>query len=274
MGGSMGGMGGGMYAQPPPVQQEGKGKGRFVELDDAGWEAQFAKAEEGKEEEAETGTAEREATVGEDKTINLLDGEIPLDASASDAELMKSLEATWSNLQSSLNDSSAISDADMAQWEAQYGAQLNGSDDEDYGLATPDIRKTWTKDNVDAFLADKAEFPFNKENDYLTHPDPFAEGQRLLAEGAPLSEAALAFEAACRLDETRGEAWKAAGETWAADEREVKGIRALEKAVGCGGKEGVGAWMVSLSFLTLTRRLLTLSVSSSAHSHSPSPSPT
>ncbi|SDA01448.1 BZ3500_MvSof-1268-A1-R1_Chr10-1g02676 [Microbotryum saponariae] len=245
MGGSAAG---GMYQPSPTVQQDVKGKGRFVELDDADWEAQFARAGESAQEPAGAVTeeADQKDKIIDDKaapldTINLLDGDLDIDASESDAELLKELEKTWQNLQGTLQESSSISDAEMAAWEAQYGSQFVNGDDGEFDL--PDMRKIWTKDNVDGFLQEDLSYPYATENEYLHHPDPFAEGQRLLAEGAPLSEAALAFEAACKLDPSRAEAWKAAGETWAADEREVKGIRALEKAVACGGPDGVGAWM-------------------------------
>ncbi|SCV73897.1 BQ2448_6327 [Microbotryum intermedium] len=245
----MGGSGaGGMYQPSPSVQQDIKGKGRFVELDDADWEAQFAKAGESAQEPARATEVDQSAKdrVIDDKgaplgTINLLDGDLDIDASESDAELLKELEKTWQNLQGTLQESSSISDAEMAAWEAQYGSQFVNGDEGEFDL--PEMRKVWTKDNVDGFLQEDLSYPYATENEYLYHPDPFAEGQRLLAEGAPLSEAALAFEAACKLDPGRAEAWKAAGETWAADEREVKGIRALEKAVACGGADGVGAWM-------------------------------
>jgi peroxin-5 len=250
--GGMGMMGGGMNqgygmaSQLDEQEQVGKGKGRIVELDDADWEAQFAKAGEAATKEE----ADFKRPLPE--TVNLLDGDIALDAGPEDAELMASLEKTWENLQSTLNNSS-LSDAEMAAWEAQYGSQyadLNGDsglgDDMNYnGLNDVNAPRPWTRENVDAFLANETPYPFAAENAFLDHPDPYAEGQRLLFEGAPLSQAALAFEAACQLDNGRAEAWKAAGETWAADEREVKGIRALEKAVACGGPDGVGAWMVS-----------------------------
>lgn len=264
--GGMGMMGGQQSYGGMPMTDEseviGKGKGRFVELNDADWEAQFAKVGESAQVDSNGNAATLDGQTATDEqktgggvnledTTNLLEGEIDLDATEDDAELMKSLEKTWSNLQSTLN-SSAVSDSEMAAWEAQYGSQfadMNGDSGlgEEMNFSNLSNAQQWTKENVDAFLANETPYPFAtaQENTYLGHPDPYAEGQRLLNEGAPLSEAALAFEAACMLDSNRAEAWKAAGETWAADEREAKGIRALEKAVACGGKEGVGAWMVS-----------------------------
>jgi peroxin-5 len=245
---------GGMRSFAPPMQQQSvvqqdlKGKGRFVELDDANWEAQFDRVGESVQQSSMNVEATKE------DTVNLLsEGEIAIDATDSDQQLLKDLESTWAGLKDSLNASNA-SDAELAQWEAQYGSQFNDLHGDEFfdgtegGVETPDIRRPaqWTRDNVDQFLHSQAPFPFQEENQYLNSADPYAEGLRLLAEGAPLSEAALAFEAACRFDENRGEAWKAAGETWAADEREVKGIRALEKAVACGGPDGIAAWMVRL----------------------------
>ncbi|KAK4700255.1 peroxin-5, partial [Phenoliferia sp. Uapishka_3] len=251
--GSLGtGMGGqmGMYGaqQPQPsLQMEGKGKGRFVELDDATWEAQFAAASSATTSaDPESTTADpTTTTTTQPTTMNLLDGDTTLSATSSDAELMSNLEDTWANLQNTLTQSS-ISDSEMAAWEAQYGSQfsdINGDSGLGDDLSLP--ATNWTSANIDSFLNNTTAYPFAKENDYLGHPDAYEEGKRLLKEGAPLSEAALAFEAACQVDGKRAEAWRAAGETWAADERETKGIRALEMAVGCGGVDGVAAWMVS-----------------------------
>lgn len=254
MGGRMGmmGMGGGSMYDPAMQEQqlEGKGKGRFVELEDADWEAQFAKAgAEVTDQATKSPALSANATLDQiaADTINLAQGDI--NNSDSDAALMESLESTWKNLKSTLNNSS-ITDSEMAAWESQYGSQfadLNGDsglgDDLNFNADVHSPRH-WTKENVDSFLANEAAYPFVEENAFLGHPDPFAEGQRLLSEGAPLSQAAMAFEAACQQEPGRAEAWRAAGETWSADEREQKGMRCLEKAVACGGADGVGAWMV------------------------------
>ncbi|GAA5913855.1 tetratricopeptide repeat protein [Sporobolomyces salmoneus] len=252
-----------MRSMPTPIYQQplrtpaqanevdgGKGKNRFVELDDKSWEEQFdriALSSSASAPQVQDGPVEDQEVT---KANLLAEGEIDLDASESDAQLMKDLEATWTQLKGQL-DASSQSDKDLAQWEAQYGSQFNDlhlSEDENedgmFGLPETMRRgKAWTRENVDSFLADQSPFPYSEENQFLDSQDPYEEGMRLLREGAPLSEAALAFEAACRRDETRAEAWRAAGETWAADEREAKGIRALEKAVACGGPQGVAAWM-------------------------------
>lgn len=61
--------------------------------------------------------------------------------------------------------------------------------------------------------------------------DPFAEGQRLLREGGPLSEPALAFEAAAQQAPHNAKAWLWLGYTHAMDEKEEAAIRALERCL-------------------------------------------
>lgn len=214
-----------------------KGKSRFVELDDKTWEAEFAKLEGSKTEEQSTAQAPASFVDGE--TVNA--EEIP---DESDAQFLASLEHTWKNLKDTL-DSSNLNDQELAAWEAQYGTSLADLDGGDYEYNTginpfnPAEFDKWLKD------ATSQPYPFVKEeeNPYLEAFDPFSEGQRLLREGHPLAEAALAFEAACRQNEHRGEAWKALGETLAADEKELKAIKALERAVACPDDGGEGAWM-------------------------------
>ncbi|KAI9600882.1 hypothetical protein H4Q26_000676 [Puccinia striiformis f. sp. tritici PST-130] len=72
-------------------------------------------------------------------------------------------------------------------------------------------------------------YPFQSNNPFLGSNDPFEEGQRLLHSGAPLSEAALAFEAACQMDENRADAWRMLGETQAANEKEQLAIKAFNE---------------------------------------------
>ncbi|GAA94424.1 uncharacterized protein L969DRAFT_53206 [Mixia osmundae IAM 14324] len=215
---------------------EGKGKGRFVELGDDEWEAQFERA-----------APVVENSQQKDETVDLTQGELELDGDQADADLLRNLEQTWKGLSSSLNGQSA-SDKELAAWEAQYGSQFVDSDlDLNLASSSEDPRhyEPFNPAQLEEYIKNPPPYPYEKEaeNKYTNHPDPFQEGQRLLQSGAPLSEAAMAFEAACRLDEQRGEAWRALGDTLAADERELKAIRALERAVGCPGEGGDGTWM-------------------------------
>ena len=238
--------GGGMMQQPQmfmqqqpvqPVEVEGKGKSRFVELDDNAWEAEFAKQE-----------APVAATQKQDDGELTQAQEDALEQASAEADdaVLQNLENTWKQLQSSIADS-AVQDKELAQWEATFGSQFaDANADMIYGdgeggsgaMALDPAKFQEYLDNLDAFQ-------FVEENNYDEMMDPFAEGQRLLAAGAPLSEAALAFEAACRKDENRAEAWRALGDTLAADEKEIRAIKALEKACSLASLGTESSWVVS-----------------------------
>lgn len=231
---------GGMYAQQPqvPQQQDAKGKSRFVELDDKAWEAQFAQLDSEKED-TKTAAAppsfqDQEPVVDEDEVREAED--------ETDDQFVQNLERTWKHLKETM-DTSAMNDRELAAWEAQYGTDFNDLhgefdyDGPDTSAFDPQAFDEWLRN------ATSKPYPFAEENPYVQSFDPFAEGQRLLREGHPLAEAALAFEAACKQNEHRGEAWKALGDTLAADEKEIKAIKALERAVSCPDQGGEGAWM-------------------------------
>ena len=159
---------------------------------------------------------------------------------------MKSLEETWRTLQNQM-DSHTASDKEMAAWESQFGSQFV---DGDGGLADPAF-------DVDQLLHEPKPFEYSSDqatNPYKDHEDPFAEGQRLLAAGAPLGQVELAFEEACRRDENRAEAWAALGDAFAADEKELQAIRALERAVGASGPNGKSAWLVSSALALISEQ--------------------
>lgn len=212
-------------AQVPTTSSTGsKGKGRFVELDDNAWEAQFAKLSEATQED---NTAQAPAPFQDDQVE---DRDAVREAEdETDQDFLANLERTWKNLKDTL-DTSSLDDKELAAWEAQYGtnfADLHGGDydyDETANDYSPAKFDEWLKE------ATSKPYPFTEEQDnpFINTFDPFAEGQRLLREGHPLSEAALAFEAACKQNEYRGEAWKALGDTLAADEKELRAIKALE----------------------------------------------
>lgn len=76
---------------------------------------------------------------------------------------------------------------------------------------------------------DSTDYPFEPNNPYLFHEDPYMEGFALQQAGN-LAEAVLAFEAACQKDLAHQEAWKTLGVTQAENEKDTMAIRALNKA--------------------------------------------
>ena len=54
------------------------------------------------------------------------------------------------------------------------------------------------------------DYEFQVSNPYLTHDNPFAEGEQLFRDGI-LGEAALAFEAALQREPHRTDAWRLLG---------------------------------------------------------------
>ncbi|CCG81523.1 Tetratricopeptide repeat protein [Taphrina deformans PYCC 5710] len=82
------------------------------------------------------------------------------------------------------------------------------------------------------------EYLFEPENPYLTHENPYQEGQSLLANGQSLSEAALCFEAVCQREgEDLQKGWSALGLCQAQNEKEEAAIKALENAVRLDPKD-------------------------------------
>lgn len=216
---------------------DAKGKERFVEINDSDWEEHFAKA--GEAASSQLPSLDDIRNIATSAEGDGLDPE----ADEADAEVLRSLERTWAGLRDTLNQA-ALTDAELAAWEAEAGpgrfADPDYSLDDDIPLPEVDL---------DKIFKEPLPWGFTEENKYVDESDPFAVGQQLLASGAPLNEAALAFEAACFKDPSRGEAWAALGNTLAMDEKEKRALRALERAVGCyqDGKEGgEDAWIVSV----------------------------
>ena len=73
------------------------------------------------------------------------------------------------------------------------------------------------------------DYPFEPNNAFLFHDRPLEEGAELLASGM-LSDAVLAFEAACQKDGDNIEAWRLLGTTQAENEKDALAILALNKA--------------------------------------------
>ncbi|KAJ3162526.1 Peroxisomal membrane signal receptor PTS1 [Geranomyces variabilis] len=136
----------------------------------------------------------------------------------------------------------------------------------DIDAATNALAKDWEDDyaNFDTDIVDDeplgpadpvtspcAPYVFETENPYLSHPEPLAEGQRLLNDpaGGHLSSAALAFEAAVQRDPESSLAWQLLGATQAENEKEGPAIAALQRSVQINPRnlEGLMALAVSLT---------------------------
>ncbi|KAJ1548866.1 Peroxisomal membrane signal receptor PTS1 [Cladochytrium tenue] len=76
-----------------------------------------------------------------------------------------------------------------------------------------------------------APYVFERDNPFLEHADPMAEGLRIVQSGGTLSEAALAFEAAVQRDPNNSEAWMHLGHVQAENEKEGPAIAALQRSV-------------------------------------------
>lgn len=125
-----------------------------------------------------------------------------------DAEDYKDFESIWKDMQ---NENPALAE----EWANEFETQMD-----DQG-----------RPNLGEYL-------FEPENAYLSHPNPFEEGQRLLSTGGSLSEAALCFEAVCQREgEDLQKGWSALGLCQAQNEKEEAAIRALENAVRLDPKD-------------------------------------
>ncbi|EGG11728.1 uncharacterized protein MELLADRAFT_76645 [Melampsora larici-populina 98AG31] len=219
-------------AQAHAQNQSQSQSSQLIELSDENWEAEFAKVgisdrSETKADESVGQTEQNRRAVDEESSSR--EEELELEE-ADDAAFMRSLETTWKNL----NLTGSINESELHGWSEEF-EKLNS----EYHSSS-----ILNSENIADFLKDPKPYPYQTEhNPYKDLEDPLEEGKRLISMGAPLSEAALAFEAACQLNPNRGEAWRMLGETNAADEKEFLAIKAFEKAIGCGGIDGEASWM-------------------------------
>lgn len=89
----------------------------------------------------------------------------------------------------------------------------------------------------------------NQFMDLHADQDPYEIGLQLMENGAKLSEAALAFEAAIKKDENRVEAWLKLGEVQTQNEKEVAGITALEKCLELNPENSEALMTLAISYI-------------------------
>lgn len=175
----------------PPVMTDLKGKSKMVELDDNKWEEQFRAFEDSMKDD--------EANKAIDDQLNEQESE----------QFFGDWNSIWNGIQAE--------EAEKMTGDMDFMDQFNeeGFDNSDIFDGKPDL----------------GDYLFEPDNPYMNHPDPFAEGVRLMEVGGSLSEAALAFEAVCQLESMRVEGWTYLGTVQAQNEKELAAIRALEQAI-------------------------------------------
>ncbi|KAI1488259.1 tetratricopeptide [Biscogniauxia mediterranea] len=210
---------GGMYNSPMyrPAQQpmeamdQGKGKGKLVELDDHQWEEQFKQLEL-QEKQAQD---EDEAAALEPE-LNKLDEQI-LESETNEfgdfESIWKGIQAERSSAKDALNEEEWVEQLDNPEWNERFGG--------------------WDSLNANSRLVGDPQveqYLFEEDNLFKDTGNPFEEGMRIMDEGGNLSLAALAFEAAVQKDPSHVEAWVQLGIAQAQNEKETAAIRALEQA--------------------------------------------
>ncbi|OCK82099.1 TPR-like protein [Lepidopterella palustris CBS 459.81] len=220
MGGMGMGMGMGIMQQPfggasgfqQPMQAEGKGKSRMVELDDKDWEAQFAQMESTDQKDLDALDAEANAAM--EAELNDMDRSV-----LSETDDFGDFESIWRGIQA----------------EAAHGRQLADEDAFVDGMHMGDLDQWEGFDGLNTHSSIKdpqlGDYLFEEDNLFKDVTNPFQEGMRIMEEGGNLSLAALAFEAAIQKDPEHVEAWTKLGAAQAQNEKETPAIRALEQAL-------------------------------------------
>ncbi|KAJ3312179.1 Peroxisomal membrane signal receptor PTS1 [Boothiomyces sp. JEL0838] len=101
----------------------------------------------------------------------------------------------------------------------------------------------------EASISEHLEYTFEKENPYLTNPDPFKVGLDILNAHGNLAEAALAFEAAVQQNTGNDEAWRYLGIVQQENEKEIPAIAALQKAIEVNPKNLEALMNLSVSYI-------------------------
>jgi peroxin-5 len=204
-----------MYQQPmqnEPVQAQGKGKGRMVELDDEKWEAEFANLEQTDQQ------LDDEANAAIEAELNQMDRSVqdPLQEAA-DGEEFGDFENIWKGIQAEVQNARSL--VEDEEWIDSMGQKGEWENFDDMGYHMYDR---------DPHLGD---YLFEQGNPFLETLNPFDEGVQIMDSGGNLSLAALAFEAAVQKDGTHVAAWVRLGSAQAQNEKETPAIRALEEAI-------------------------------------------
>lgn len=165
------------------------------------WDEQFRELET---EVAKNLKLKESETVGEEAVVEKpgVDEEIVIGD-----QYQSEFQEVWDSLQKDSEDLLPEDLAGTSAWEADYQKYISGR------------------------ISGNMEYKFDENNEFLHNPNAYEIGCILMENGAKLSEAALAFEAAVQEDRGHVDAWLKLGEVQTQNEKEINGICALEECL-------------------------------------------
>ncbi|CDO92376.1 unnamed protein product [Kluyveromyces dobzhanskii CBS 2104] len=110
----------------------------------------------------------------------------------------------------------------------------------------------WEKDYAHYMTGKATHIPpyrFDSDNQYMQNPNAYEIGCILMENGAKLSEAALAFEAAVQEDPVHVDAWLKLGLVQTQNEKELNGISALEQCLKLDPQNLEALMTISISYI-------------------------
>ncbi|SZF04859.1 unnamed protein product [Blumeria hordei] len=184
-------------------QQQDKGKGKMVELDDEHWEEQFKKIDL-------EGRLRDDAALADEADVN----QVEQTDHETETNEAGDFESIWRGILSEAAVAQELSKNDMGLEEDSGDLDQWGA-----GLQTP-----FRDPQLGGYM-------FEENNMFKEISNPFEEGVRIVEAGGNLSLAALAFEAAVQNEPDHIDAWVMLGSAQAQNEKETPAIRALEQAL-------------------------------------------
>lgn len=166
------------------------------------------------------------------------------DTASADFVIDDKYQATFQEVWDGLNSEAIESDFILSQYEDFKKTQ---------GQTFPPDMEQWERD-FSKYVSTRANFGEYKFEDgefnqFSDAQDPYEIGLQLMENGAKLSEAALAFEAAIQRDQTHVDAWLKLGEVQTQNEKELAGISALEKCLELNPENSKAMMTLAISYI-------------------------
>lgn len=226
-------MGGGSYRPMMGMSAMGQmqNMGQTAQKEDAtvDWDNRFKEIEELSEAAQESADQETDQTATDDIVV--------------DDKYQANFQEVWDLL----NLDSLENDMITQQYE-----DFKKSQDQTFPADMPQWERDFTKYASNRANFGDYKFEVEERNQFMDLPaehDPYEIGLQLMENGAKLSEAALAFEAAIHKDANRVEAWLKLGEVQTQNEKEIAGISALEKCLELHPENSEALMTLAISYI-------------------------